>query len=94
MTTELRAQGWCSDPFRRHDARWISDGACTALVRSQGVESFDEVPVGSPPFDAVPIVWGLAAADGVDLLRSDRTRASHHEGMSRAASRILTRSHG
>jgi hypothetical protein len=38
------AQGWYSDPYRRHAARWFSDGAPTALVRDEGVESTDPPP--------------------------------------------------
>jgi len=40
----VKAQGWYSDPFRRHKARWFSDGAPTALVRDDGVESKDSPP--------------------------------------------------
>ena len=40
----MKAQGWYSDPFRRHRARWFSDGNPTALVRDDGVESRDPPP--------------------------------------------------
>jgi hypothetical protein len=39
--THGNAQGWYSDPCRRHKARWFSDGTPTALVRDDGVESTD-----------------------------------------------------
>jgi len=40
----VKAQGWYGDPFRRHSARWFSDGNPTALVRDDGVESKDPPP--------------------------------------------------
>jgi hypothetical protein len=39
-----RPQGWFSDPFGQHMARWFSDGNPTALVRDEGVESHDPAP--------------------------------------------------
>lgn len=42
--TRAKAQGWYGDPFRRHNARWFSDGNPTALVRDEGVESTDPPP--------------------------------------------------
>ena len=32
----MKAEGWYHDPYRLHEARWISDGAPTALVRDGG----------------------------------------------------------
>jgi hypothetical protein len=37
-------EGWCPDPFGRHEARWLSGGEPTDLVRDGGVESHDEPP--------------------------------------------------
>lgn len=42
--TQRRAQGWYGDPFRRHEARWFSDGNPTALVRDDGIASQDPPP--------------------------------------------------
>jgi hypothetical protein len=39
------ATGWFNDPYGRHEARWISSGSPTSLVRSGGVERSDPVPV-------------------------------------------------
>ena len=50
--TLKNAQGWYSDPYGYHKARWFSDGRPTALVRDDGVESSD------PPPEA-PFVGGL-----------------------------------
>jgi hypothetical protein len=45
MTRTLtRPQGWFTDPFGQHKARWFSDGNPTALVRDDGVESHDPPP--------------------------------------------------
>ena len=41
-TSEL--EGWCTDPFGLHEARWLSDGVPTKLVRDNGVESYEEPP--------------------------------------------------
>ena len=35
-------EGWCTDPFGRHEARWLSFGKPTKLVRDGGVETYDE----------------------------------------------------
>lgn len=67
--THVKAQGWYGDPFRRHNARWFSDGNPTALVRDEGVESKDPPPktgyIGR--LEPAPEVEGelLHAYDGV-----------------------------
>ena len=70
----MNAEGWYHDPFRLHEDRWISDGAPTALVRDEGVESHDPPP--SAQFDGTlePIAEA-APADGEDLLRADNEEA-------------------
>ena len=40
----MEAEGWYVDPFGSHEARWISDGRPTALVRDGHVESHDPPP--------------------------------------------------
>jgi hypothetical protein len=41
-------QGWHSDPFGVHEARYFSaDGQPTKLVRDRGLESYDEPPSGA-----------------------------------------------
>jgi hypothetical protein len=37
-------EGWCTDPFVRHEARWMSDGTPTRLVRDGSSESYDDPP--------------------------------------------------
>jgi hypothetical protein len=41
-------EGWYTDPFGRHEARWMSEGVPTKLVSDEGVESYDEPP-DTPP---------------------------------------------
>ncbi len=70
----MNAEGWYHDPFRLHEDRWMSDGAPTALVRDQGVESQDPPP--STKFDGpLEPVAEHAPADGEDLLRADNEGA-------------------
>lgn len=40
-------EGWFTDPFGRHEARWLSGGKPTDLVRDGDVESYDEPPTES-----------------------------------------------
>jgi hypothetical protein len=74
----MREEGWYVDPFGRHEARWISDGSPTALVRDGRVESKD------PPPD-VPYSGTLeelpedSRSDGDDLRRADEAESSDSE---------------
>jgi hypothetical protein len=45
----MREEGWYVDPFGRHEARWISDAAPTALVRDGHIESKDPPPDAQYP---------------------------------------------
>jgi hypothetical protein len=54
--TEAQAEeGWFTDPYARHEARWLSDGKPTKLVRDGAIESFDEPPEGDPVAEPVRI---------------------------------------
>jgi hypothetical protein len=55
VVTETR-QGWFSDPFGRHEHRYFSQGAPTALVRDGGQETQDAPPAGDPA-----VTWVQAA---------------------------------
>jgi len=63
------AEGWYTDPFGRHEARWMSNGRPTELVRDDGVESHDDPPDEPPSGTPVPIDDDPANAD--DLRRAD-----------------------
>ena len=41
-------EGWFTDPFGRHEARWLSQGKPTRLVRDGDVEIDDEPPAEPP----------------------------------------------
>ena len=71
----MDAEGWYQDPFGAHEARWISAGTPTALVRDAGEESHDPPPDAPMPTDLVP-VGEVPAADGEDLLRADAADGS------------------
>jgi hypothetical protein len=42
-------EGWYTDPFGRHEARWLSDGSPTKLVRDGDAESDGILPTRSRP---------------------------------------------
>ncbi len=44
-------EGWYTDPFGRHEARWFSSGRATFLVKDGNIESHDE-----PPDEATSVV--------------------------------------
>lgn len=43
-----REKGWCTDPYDRHEQRWLSEGKPTKLVQDKGVTSYDPPPDGPP----------------------------------------------
>src|ERR1019366_10103338 len=67
---EMEEEGWYVDPYGVHEARWISAGTPTALVRDSNVEARDPPP-------KTPYVGQLAELPetvprvGNDLLRAD-----------------------
>jgi hypothetical protein len=63
-------EGWYVDPYGVHEARWISDGRPTALVRDGTVEAQDPPPDTSYP-GHLEELGEDASPDGRDLLRSD-----------------------
>ena len=66
------ASGWFKDPYGRHEARWISEGRPTSLVRD-GTREANDAPtgqmIGSDP-TATPVPEN-APIGGSDLRRSD-----------------------
>jgi hypothetical protein len=74
----MNEEGWYIDPFGRHEARWISDGTPTALVRNGGVEAQNLPP--DEPITAEMEPWGVdLPADGSDLKRADDTEAKEFD---------------
>jgi hypothetical protein len=50
---EERSEGWFTDPFGRHEARWLIDGVPTNRVRDGRTEAND--PVSDEPFSVTPV---------------------------------------
>ena len=71
---ENHEEGWYTDPYGRHDARWMSAGSPTKLVRDGGVESYDDPPDEEASQQATMIVE--EPPPGIDDLR----RADELEG--------------
>ena len=67
---ELPREGWYTDPYELHDARWFSQGTPTALVRDAGTEGRDVPPEGA--FKVDPVRWGEEDDEdyGEDLRRT------------------------
>jgi hypothetical protein len=63
-------EGWYTDPYARHEARWMSEGTPTRLVRDGAVEGTD--PVNDEAFKVALVrIDGEPRGDGSDLLRAD-----------------------
>jgi hypothetical protein len=73
--SEQVEEGWYADPFGRHEARWLSDGTPTKLVRDDGVTSYDEPPDEPPTQAPTRIEADPASSHGSDLLRADAAEA-------------------
>jgi hypothetical protein len=81
---EEHAEGWFTDPFGRHEARWMSVGSPTKLVRDGDEESYEDPPDEEPTVTPTRIAEGQAS-DGSDLLRSDDPESgSLHDRMQEA----------
>jgi hypothetical protein len=63
-------EGWCTDPFGRHEARWLSEGTPTKLVRDGEVESYDDPPDEEPSHEPELIEPDVPAIGGADLWRA------------------------
>jgi hypothetical protein len=88
---QTMTEGWCTDPYGLHEARWMSAGTPTKLVRDGSAEQFEAIPASEPTQRAVPLLVATSASHGMDLRRSDQRVASQRTDMATAASRILTR---
>jgi hypothetical protein len=71
----MEAEGWYYDPYKRHEARWFSDGTPTGLVRDRHQVTHDplstDAPPDPPPDPPVPWDGDATAQNGDDLLRAD-----------------------
>jgi hypothetical protein len=71
MMSDQDFEGWFTDPYAVHEARWLSDGRPTKLVRDGAVESYDEPPPGPPTVVPERLEADSSAANGDDLMRAD-----------------------
>jgi len=63
-------EGWYTDPYERYEARWISQGNPTSLVRDGTVEGSD--PVAEGPVKVAPVrIEFDAPRGGTDMRRAD-----------------------
>ena len=58
-------EGWFTDPFGRHEARWLSAGTPTRLVKDGDTEAYDDPP-DEPP---TRVPERIAPAGGPDSAR-------------------------
>ena len=66
----MTREGWYTDPFARHEARWFSDGSPTSLVRDGGATSTDPPPDSRFPRDP-HLIEPAPSVNGEDLVRAD-----------------------
>jgi hypothetical protein len=68
----IAEEGWFTDPYGHHEARWMSAGVPTGLVRDGAVESTDPPPDGPPASVPVRIqAESPGGTAGADLQRAD-----------------------
>jgi hypothetical protein len=65
------AEGWYRDPYGVHEARWISSGHPTGLVRDGHSEGQDDPPDREPTRPFVPVPDATSSRGGRDFLRAD-----------------------
>jgi hypothetical protein len=70
---EIAPEGWYTDPYGRHEARWMSAGTPTRLVRDGEVESNDDPP-DEPPSGPPIRIDTEVGADASDLRRADENQ--------------------
>jgi hypothetical protein len=72
MSDEHQEEGWYTDPYGRHEARWMSAGMATKLVRDGDVEAYDNPP-DEPPSQVPARIQAdnTSPSDGSDLKRAD-----------------------
>ena len=67
-------EGWYTDPYALHEARWLSNGKPTKLVRDGEATSYDEPPEGE--FTRVPEPIEVHPNTGPsDLSRADEAQS-------------------
>lgn len=77
-------EGWFTDPYACHEARWLSDRRATKLVRDGDATSYDDPPAG--PWIKTPerVEADPTAAGGSDLIRADAAESEGDYGEKKA----------
>ena len=91
----MNEEGWYVDPFGRHEARWISGGYPTSLVRDGSAESQDPPPALPLPPELEP--WASdPPGNGGDLKRADDAESQEFDPqkLTQAASVAIDESTG
>jgi hypothetical protein len=73
-------EGWYTDPYARHEARWISQGVATDLVRDGSVEGRDPAPDSPFAVTPIPCEESSTLTKGADLRRADEAEQSSIDG--------------
>ncbi len=71
----MEEEGWYADPYGFHEARWISEGTPTALVRDGDVETQDPPPQ-TPYAGQLEELAETDPDDADDLMRADQADAT------------------
>jgi hypothetical protein len=82
----MHEEGWYTDPYGLHEARWMSDGQATALVRDGNTEATEDVPPG--PFSRPPERIAAEGTDGSttsDILKANETSGKREPNYQDAA---------
>jgi hypothetical protein len=61
-------EGWFTDPYERHQARWMSQGTPTSLVRDGNVNGSDPPAQGS--FTVNPVIIEAVPSSGDEVTRT------------------------
>jgi hypothetical protein len=64
-------EGWYSDPYGLHEARWMSMGNPTKLVRDGETESYEDPPDSPPTQEAIKIEPPPGSETAADTFRAD-----------------------
>jgi hypothetical protein len=82
-------EGWYTDPYGCHEARWLSNGEPTKLVRDGDLESYDDPPAGAPVAVPVRLEADPTTSSGQDLLRADSAEQDDSYDASKATMTAL-----
>jgi hypothetical protein len=80
MEPHEEQEGWFTDPFGRHEARWLSFGTPTKLVRDDGVEAYDEPPEEEEPSLIPERIPEVQLENGADLIRAGESGGRNDMG--------------